>query len=386
MASLEVKQSIGTSSARSSRTPPTPSRISCASGLGAAAYRRFGIPVLLASGSTCTGPSNVPSTFPRARHSLAATVTAIGVDPAHRSRASWGPGPRRRRRPEITCRVSPRPKSRSPDRPAQIRRRLHCPRRGFRAPRNRRRIRARLQAEFATRATTTSATKCALAPAFRKRRWCNPRQFCQYTASRFSARGDSAGRPGMSRGDNRVCGADHCPGGFPWNALPCGTTEGSRSAPVSPEEQALFLAGIDGTAPLPGRDRVAVPPRRSPSASSTAAHRQPRCRRGRRPVLPRALPVSSRARCRAPNGMFRRGDARPPRMPSTPVGRCASSSYCRQAPALRVSSRPRLIRPRRAAARGVLGELLGPLSALVLALATATPAHAVRVRPTSRCE
>ena len=36
---------------------------------------------------------------------------------------------------------------------------------------------------------------------------------------------------------------------------------GSKRSPVSPEDQALFLEAIGGTKPLPGRDRLPVPPK-----------------------------------------------------------------------------------------------------------------------------
>jgi DNA-nicking Smr family endonuclease len=150
---------------------------------------------------------------------------------------------------------------------------------------------------------------------------------------------------------------------------------------VSPEEQALFLAAIDGTAPLPGRDRIAVPPRPPspvrvaplPPTVALAVEGDGRCYTARAPGVSRAQ-VTELASGKVHveetldlHGMtveaglarlreFVAGAARTRRCVLIVHGRGLHSDHGA---------------PLREA---VLGELLGSLSGFVRALATAAPA------------
>lgn len=155
---------------------------------------------------------------------------------------------------------------------------------------------------------------------------------------------------------------------------------GQRPA-VSPEEQALFYAAIEGATPLPGRDRIAVPPPppsvarvvELPPAVKLAIEGDGRAYTARAPGVSRAQAALLRAgKVRAEETLDLHGmtiEAGLARLREFVVG-AAKLRRC----VLIVHGRGLHSEHGAPLREAVLAELLGPLSGLVHALATAAPA------------
>lgn len=150
---------------------------------------------------------------------------------------------------------------------------------------------------------------------------------------------------------------------------------------VSPEEQALFLAAIDGARPLPGRDRVAVPPPppsvvrvvEPPPAVALTVEGDGRCYAARAPGVSRAQVAELRS------GKVHVEETLDLHGLTVEAGLARLREFVTAAAALRrcvliVHGRGLHSEHGAPLREAVLAELLGPLSGLVRALATAAPA------------
>jgi DNA-nicking Smr family endonuclease len=157
----------------------------------------------------------------------------------------------------------------------------------------------------------------------------------------------------------------------------------ARRPSVSPEEQALFLAAVDGARPLDTRDRLPIPP--PPPSPVRVVELPPEVKLAVEADGPRytaRAPGVSRSRlAELRAGKLHVEDTLDLHGETVEVGRQQLREFvvCAQ----RLGRRCLLVihgkgthsehgAPQREA---VLGELLGPLSGLVHALATAVPSH-----------
>jgi DNA-nicking Smr family endonuclease len=157
----------------------------------------------------------------------------------------------------------------------------------------------------------------------------------------------------------------------------------SRRPAVSPEDQALFLAAIGGTTPLSTRDRIPVPPAppspvrvvELPAEVALSVEGDGQRYAARAPGVSRAQLAELRA------GKVHIDDTLDLHGESVETGVQRLREFC--AAGHRIGRRCVLVihgkgthsefgAPLREA---VLGELLGPLSGMVRALATAAPPH-----------
>jgi DNA-nicking Smr family endonuclease len=159
--------------------------------------------------------------------------------------------------------------------------------------------------------------------------------------------------------------------------------EMARKRPaVSPEDQALFFAAIDGTAPLPGRDRVAVPPKppspvrvvELPPEVKLAVEGDGGSYTARAPGVSRAQAAALRAgKVHVEETLDLHGE-------TIQSGLARLRTFIVTAAKLRrcvliVHGRGKGSEHGAPLREAVLAELLGPLSGFVHALATAAPAH-----------
>ena len=157
---------------------------------------------------------------------------------------------------------------------------------------------------------------------------------------------------------------------------------GKRRPVVSPEDQALFLAAIDGTAPLPGRDRVPVPPKPAsvvrvvelPSEVKLTVEGDGRSYTARAPGVSRVQAAELRA------GKVHVEETMDLHGMTVEVGLARLREFVVTAAKLRrcvliVHGRGLHSEHGAPLREAVLAELLGPLSGFVRVLATAAPAH-----------
>jgi DNA-nicking Smr family endonuclease len=150
---------------------------------------------------------------------------------------------------------------------------------------------------------------------------------------------------------------------------------------VTPEEQALFLAAVEGAAPLPVRDRVAVPPPppstarvvELPPAVALTVEGNGQSYTARAPGVSRAQVAELRTgKIRVEDTLDLHGDtvaAGLARLRAFLVG-AARTRRC----VLVIHGRGTHSSHGAPLREAVLAELLGPLSGLIHALATAEPA------------
>jgi DNA-nicking Smr family endonuclease len=155
----------------------------------------------------------------------------------------------------------------------------------------------------------------------------------------------------------------------------------SKRPVLSPEDRAMFLAAIDGATPLPGRDRVPVPPPppspvrvvELPPAVRLTVEGDGRSYTARAPGVSRAQATELRA------GKVRAEETLDLHGLTIDVGLARLREFVAAAARLRrcvliVHGRGLHSDHGAPLREAVLGELLGPLSGLVHALATAAPA------------
>lgn len=156
----------------------------------------------------------------------------------------------------------------------------------------------------------------------------------------------------------------------------------AQRAAVSPEDQALFYAAIEGATPLPGRDRVVVPPRppavarvvELPPAVKLTVESDGQAYTARAPGVSRAQAALLRAgKVRAEETLDLHGmtvEAGLARLREVVAGAARLGRRC----VLIVHGRGLHSEHGAPLREAVLAELLGPLSGCVHALATAAPA------------